>query len=560
MVIIALALLSVPASLTWRIIGTDGKAWQRIIASDGEGYHAYLDNLIARGHLHQPRARPDHLTPTEGGAVIKYPAGVALLQAPLTAVAHGWQVFSSGPLDGRSAHYQLAVLLSGLLFLALGLIMVRKLLLDMGFTDAAVAITMCALYFGTGIAFYGIITPSLSHVYSFATISGFVVQVHRLINRPHRRSLLYAAALFGIVVLLRPVNALALLAVPMMAAFQPASFRGALRVVGWRGLLLAGAITMSIVAIQPLLWYWQSGAWWVRPYAGEGFYWTSPALWKSALGAQKGLFFHWPVLLLAAPGMVLLFRRDRITAWLLTVFFVLLLWITSAWWNWLYGDSYGPRPYLDHLIFFAWPMAILFDRVGRTTLRWAVLLIAPLLALQTLHAWQYQAGLIHPFNMDMEKWRFVALRTDPSLKGMLGGNFEPAPFSPNGLLALDHVAIPGPQRIAMDSPLRTAFTPPAGNELYVEMDLRRKAVELGDTKDAIVECLLLHADRTRITYWFRLNDQPLPDDRQWRHWRYAFRMPAAVEGEELVIRIRQPFRGTFHVRDVNVKLSAVKPY
>ncbi len=422
------------------------------------------------------------------------------------------------------------------------------------------AFTLCALFFGTGIAYYAIIMPSLSHVYSFGLISCFIHQAYQYFAQQDFKALLRAAALLGLVVLVRPVNAIVLLSVPAIGLLHPKKSRELLRILNWRWLFVAIAITVSIVAIQPLLWYWQSGVWWVRPYAGEGFNWTAPELWKSAMGAQKGLFFHWPVLLLAAPGLVLLFSRQRRSALLLTMYFVLLFWITSAWWNWLYGDSYGLRPYLDHLVVFAWVIAVLFDALSSTQQRWAVVIIAPFLALQTFHAWQYQAGLIHPYNMDLEKWRFIQFRSDPGLNGMLGGNYEPAPYAPNGLLRADSTALLETHWIGVDSMLRVAFNPPMGRELYIEMELHRRALALGATRDARVECLLVDADSVRTTYGFRMNDQPMPDDRQWRHWRYAFRMPATKHREQLVIQIRQPSPGTFAVRNIRVRIRAVEPY
>jgi hypothetical protein len=66
-------------------------------------------------------------------------------------------------------------------------------------------------------------------------------------------------------------------------------------------------------------------------------------MWALLFGEYRGLFFWSPILLMAAPGMLALYRGDRPVAILVTASFVLTLLQVAAFYNWFGGNSFGPR-------------------------------------------------------------------------------------------------------------------------------------------------------------------------------------------------------------------------
>ena len=60
-------------------------------------------------------------------------------------------------------------------------------------------------------------------------------------------------------------------------------------------------------------------------------------------GEYRGLFFWSPVLLMAIPGMVVLFREDRRTAWMTVLVFALMMLQVASFYSWFGGNAVGPR-------------------------------------------------------------------------------------------------------------------------------------------------------------------------------------------------------------------------
>ncbi len=57
----------------------------------------------------------------------------------------------------------------------------------------------------------------------------------------------------------------------------------------------------------------------------------------------RGLFFWCPVLLMAIPGLVVLFKKHPPVAWLITVVFVLMMIQVASFYTWHGGNAVGPR-------------------------------------------------------------------------------------------------------------------------------------------------------------------------------------------------------------------------
>ncbi|MDE7259181.1 MAG: hypothetical protein K2N77_08100, partial [Lachnospiraceae bacterium] len=95
----------------------------------------------------------------------------------------------------------------------------------------------------------------------------------------------------------------------------------------------------------------------------EPFYWLAPQLGNFLFSVRKGLFFWSPVLLLAIIGMVVAYKmREKLYTGLI-VFFLLIVYVSSAWWSWYYGGSFGQRVAVDFMCLFAVFIAALLSRL-----------------------------------------------------------------------------------------------------------------------------------------------------------------------------------------------------
>lgn len=548
------------AAARWRVAGHDGTAWRNTINGDGHGYHGMLVGLFLHGNPARAPINPAFFTPAGHGQVIQYTCGAPLMQAPFFLAAHAVAI-ARGTADASclGVEHQIGALIAALCWSMAGLWLVALIIARSGAPDAVGAFTALLLGLGTGLIHYAVMAPALAHAYGFAAAAWCLYEAQRL-WQGRDDALPRLAAALALAALVRPTLVLLAPMLPVVALHGDGGIRHALR----PGPLLRAALTgMAVLALQPALWKLQCGAWLVDGYAGEGFNWAKPRLWSVLFGARKGLFFYWPALLLALPalGWALLSRAGK--ALPLAVGLGLLAYVTSAWWNWYYGHGYGMRALVDALpalgaLIAAWLTAL--------SARWramAMAAAAPLTGLQLFQAWQHEAGILHPFNMDREKYALVFLRADEGSRHRFGDAHVAELFAPHGWdtlavasLSGDSVAVIGGERPYSPTLRIGGEALPAGRELFADISLRRRALEPLASDTARLVYAYASPRGQRIHESFALNDIARLDDTRWRHWRYAFNLPKAEADEELAIYLWQPGRGRVAVRDLRVLVRA----
>lgn len=248
--------------------------------------------------------------------------------------------------DG-SVYEQKAIAIGAWTYLLLGLLALRALLLGSGIRDALVAWILAGLVLGTPLIQYAAIQPGWSHVYTFCLVSAFLLSIHHLAMGGSLRNALAAAGLLGLIILVRPVNAVVLLAVPIV---QDRTHRALFKRLFAHPWWLAGLRPPVPIGRgrSTALWFAQTGNFVEWGYTNEGFYWTRPEVLKVPAGFRRGLFLWTPLMLLVAICAVLLWRTDKQrSAWAM-VYWVVIIYIISSWWIWYYGGGFGSRVYIDH--------------------------------------------------------------------------------------------------------------------------------------------------------------------------------------------------------------------
>jgi hypothetical protein len=83
-----------------------------------------------------------------------------------------------------------------------------------------------------------------------------------------------------------------------------------------------------------------------RISAGNSFGFSLPdltAMRDLLWGEYRGLLFWSPVLLMAVPGLIVWFRRDRGVAAMIVIVFVFMLLQVASFYSWFGGNAVGPR-------------------------------------------------------------------------------------------------------------------------------------------------------------------------------------------------------------------------
>ena len=125
----------------WRLKGEDGNAWERVIRGDARGYYSYLPALLIHGDPQHDGGGAAYMNRAQQGTVRKYPVGVALMELPLFITADVVVSAGGGARTGYERPYQVAVALGGILSLLIGLLVLRRVLLGIGFNDRTTALT-----------------------------------------------------------------------------------------------------------------------------------------------------------------------------------------------------------------------------------------------------------------------------------------------------------------------------------------------------------------------------------------------------------------------------------
>jgi hypothetical protein len=419
---LAFLLVAICSNVNW------GKErWRNILEADGKGYYAYLpavfiyqdlnygffDEIEGRKY-HDPNLFYDYRTQVGGQISNKYYAGTALALCPFFWGAHTATQITGGDPDGYSRLYPMAINVAAVFYALLALLFLRAWLRKYRVKEGSIILVSLALVFGTNLFYYIVSEPGMSHVYSFAFVSGFLWATDRYFRQLRFLDALLAGAFLGMVVLIRPVNGLILFLLPFVAG----SF--AVFKQGWSHLLKRPIVLFSSLlaflvfpAIQGGIYYLSLGTIWVYSYGEEGFIWSDPHIWDILFSYKKGLFLYTPLYLLAlVSGVLALWKSNRFQMWSVLAFFGGLTYVLSSWWMWYYGGSFSSRVYIEYLPLFGFLLGIGIHRFVRLPKAALITGIVTLVVICQIQTYQYRYYQIHWSDMTQEKYWDVFLRVD----------------------------------------------------------------------------------------------------------------------------------------------------
>ena len=563
----------------------DGLA-NTVVRSDVKGYYGYLQALFLRNDLgHEPpQWEYVHTTPT--GTLNKYYCGTAVMMAPWFAIGHDIALGDpKAPRDGLSVHEMRALSIGAWFYLLIGLLAMRALLQRLGLRDGVIVWSLIAVGMGTQLLQYSALQPGWSHVYSFCCIALFLLVVKKLADGAKLHWSLIASALLALIILIRPVNALVLLAVPVVCgdAFLPLLKRCAARRLV---LVLAFIIAAGVLFIQPMLWHIQTGRWYAYGYAGEGFHWKRPEVLKVLFGFRRGLFLWAPVLLLSLAGTAWLLWKQRARGWWMLVYWTVNVYVISAWWIWYYGSGFGSRVFVDHYPVLALPMALLLNDIGARWFLVARAFIVACCALLLFQMWQYHVFILHHESMDSAKYMHTFLRWDDSHRGELAGNYQTPPFNPHGMDVIleescdfEHqcahwsgsvqrtrLAYGGSHACVINNHVEFALGFSATAEqlvtdraLYLEVGLQRMEPKPGSSRSLLAVTDVVRPDGSHAYYEpFHINPVPAKLG-TWEQIEYRIPVPALSPGDKLSFYFwNQDRTALAYIDDVYMRVSAVR--
>jgi predicted tellurium resistance membrane protein TerC len=386
------------------------------IAFDTYGYYLHLPaTIIHKDPAIENKAWLDSLNNTyqkdrpwyqaypgekEGRLVNVYPTGIAVCWLPFFLAGHAMAAIGNYPQDGLSYPYQLMIVLSGLFYAILGMILLRKLLLNF-FNDKLTAVLLLLLGFGTNLFHYATYDNTMPHIIIFVFDTLILLLTVSWHKQPKRRTAFFIGLLIALVTICRPSEIVWIL-VPLF--WNVDSFRALKeKIIFLREhfshvlLLVTGMILLG--SVQLFYWKYASGHWFFYNHM-EGFDFLRPFTRKVLFSYKKGWLLYTPMMIFAIAGFVALYRKNKKIFFPLFLFFFFNLWVISAWECWWYGGSFGQRPFVQSYCLMAIPFGYFLESLKKKITQLIFGIVAGAFVLLNLfQVWQLVHGILDPYLM-----------------------------------------------------------------------------------------------------------------------------------------------------------------
>lgn len=334
----------------------------------------------------------------------RYTAGWAILHLPFYLVAEAWAALGGYERNGFSYPYMFMMLLGCYFYVILGLYVAQRVF-RIFFGKGLAGLLLLILVFGTNYLFFARNQLGVSHLYEFMLIGVFICLLHSYFKKNTHIKALALGLCFGLMVLIRPPDAVFGLMFLLWEAATLREFMARLRFwlsEKWLHTLLIGLSAFFVLSIQLVYWHKVSGEWFINSYKnnpGEGLDLLTPYIVPFLFSFKKGWFLYTPMSALAFAGLFISLRRERNAP---AIFFscLLFLYVISCWTTWWYAGSFSSRAAIDMYIPLFTGLGFLILRVGKSLVRFVVYpLIAVFFVLNLFQTLQAERRIIHMYRM-----------------------------------------------------------------------------------------------------------------------------------------------------------------
>lgn len=351
--------------------------WEKsfILTWDVFGYYLYLPALFIYNdlgdlsfvseilHTHYNDASFYYAaTLPEGGMVLKYPAGMALLYSPFFFIGHICAHLFGYPADGFSLPYQAAIAMGSIVFVALGLLVLRNVLRKY-FSDLTVAACLLILVLATNLFNYTAYDGPMPHAWLFTVYALVLWVTEKWHAHPQRWTAAVLGLLIGLAAIMRPINVLIFLVPLLWGVSSRAKLKEKVQLLlkNWPHLVILGLCTIAVGSIQLIYWKVYSGDFLFYSYEDQGFQFLNPFITDGLFSYRKGWLMYTPVMILALIGFWPLYKKNKSAFVPILAMTVIHAYIVFSWEIWWYGGAFGQRPMVDIYALLAFPMAALIE-------------------------------------------------------------------------------------------------------------------------------------------------------------------------------------------------------
>ncbi len=538
-----LGVVSLAIIVHWGWKGENGDAWKSVISGDGKGYYSYIDQIFIHHNFGNAPIDHDIVHEVDGHSVIKFPCGTALLLLPFHKA-----IDLISPLVSKTyaAALHLEIIsIASLLFFLLASIALMALFRRMGGKLSVSALMIAVFFFSSNLLLYVTLLPSMSHCYSYFAVSFFLYFAYCSIEKPCYPNLLGTGIFVGLVYLIRPFDLIILLFVPFFFASLKAFIHFIKTHIG--KLLFVLCIALLIASIQHFLWYAQCGRFFIWSYQNEGFYFSRPEVLNFLFSFRKGLFIYTPLIIAPVLLSLYIFKKEKYKSIIFLIFFLLCIYLLSAWWCWTFSDGFGSRAMIVYYPVLMLVMVLAWKRLKRWMRIISLFFFLMCMLLNLTQSYQYILGILSPDNMNRASYKYIFLQTGKHYRNCIGGIHDLPLYNQYRKQLLAERSFPGvnnqsdPQQSNTDSvclfnrntefcctiELDSTNARIGLNRSWatIDFDLLDPAVN-ASSKALLVATIGVPGQNVRFYTSYKLNYLPDGNAQQWRHLSYSLILPA----------------------------------
>ncbi|MGQ8337674.1 hypothetical protein ACUNWD_14085 [Sunxiuqinia sp. A32] len=399
------------ANVSYKII-ENKKAQNYILSSDMEGYYQYLPYVFLKDKESIKNMRWS-IEYENGNRLNVFTCGVAIMQLPFFLIAHLASWYLDLETTGYTPVYYMSVFFATLFYVMLGLFFLYKSLRRIVNKQYAF-LTTTLIFYATNLFYYTIMSPGMSHAYSFSLISIFIYFVPLFYSKPAIKHSVGVIIPFALSVLIRPTNIVVGLYFILynIGSWKQLVERFRVLVKYWYLIVLMAVLSLMVFIPQMLYWKYVTGDYIVYSYQHFGFdNVTSPHISTVLVGARNGLFIYTPIMLMATLSLFFLAYKRELSAVGILLIMIILVYLDASWFKPTFSGAAGYRALIEIFPLLSIPLAYFVQRIFISKLSWQkyslVLFLTVFVIYNLLFSYRYSHWLW--WNTDWEWSHFLRL-------------------------------------------------------------------------------------------------------------------------------------------------------
>ncbi|MBK9109814.1 MAG: hypothetical protein IPM92_15940 [Saprospiraceae bacterium] len=373
-----------------------------------------------------PQAAPN------GGLVIKPTMGLSFMYLPFFFIAHFHSQIADLEANGFTILYHKYIHLSALFYLIIGLFFLRKLLIRW-FSEWATAMSLFSIVLGTNLFYYATTEASMSHAYTFSICAVFLYSIVIWYDLKNVKIALLAGILFGLMILIRPVNIVFGLFPLFYGMRSLSAYKERFQFLINHSKHLSIFFASAFIVLLPQFLYWKSvtGHFLFYSYLDEHFYFLKPKLLQGLFSFRNGWLIYSPIMLFSMVGLYFIKSKHSDLLNPIRILFPFYIYLVFSWWCWWYV-GFGNRAMIDSYAILAISLATCYEQllVSKSFIKYtALVLLVFLIGLNAFQTLQYRNGLLHFDGMNFKAYKasFGTLKYNDTYKNaLLSPDYEKA--------------------------------------------------------------------------------------------------------------------------------------